>query len=500
MKRIFANAMMMALGACIALTLAVASEVRDSLDNPDVRWRRGPVRFLLEKTEANAYKKLKTKADRQSHITEFWKRRDPTPGTEENEFKNMFADRLELVMKRFGPPRGRGWEDDRGMAVSLLGPPDKVEMTQLGGAGGAAAGGAGQRFKALLTFESEPYPGAPSPLVLQFRTDSTGAFKMIGKFDFSQPILTGLEPLPFKIAKVEVPPEPEPPPPPPEPEPEPPAPPTPGQELLDALLSESPPEATVPISARLDFYKTKDADTFATVTIAVDVEGIEDDLLVAARFIKEGMEGDEESFISLDAEDSFSPAEENDYGGIRSLVFQAGHNLEPGAYSLAAAIKDPSTGKVGLIRQKLDSPDFRSEEFQLSTVTLARIVEPLTTAPSEEGERFILGSFKVLPSADAQFSAGEDVCLYFQIYNTSSDPASGKPSMRVTYKFEKIEESGNRLLGGKPIASKSSSTVQAYALPISESWPAGEYQVQVKVEDLVAKATAGTIIPFTIVK
>ena len=88
----------------------------------------------------------------------------------------------------------------------------------------------------------------------------------------------------------------------------------------------------------------------------------------------------------------------------------------------------------------------------------------------------------------------------FQIYNTASDPASGKPSIRVTYKFEKVEESGNRMLGGRPISQKVSSSVQAYALTVSDKWPEGDYQVQVKAEDLVAKTMASATVPFSVAK
>lgn len=506
----------------LALTLsgatkaARADELSDLLDAPDSRWHRGPARYLLDKSEATQFRKLKSDEERKSFIEAFWQRRDPSPGTPENEFKDRFEERLRLAVQRFGPPHGLGWEDDRGEAIALLGAPEQVFVSQReagpsasaslsptpgGNAGpGDAGGGPAARRRARFVYEHEVFPGAPNPLELEFTEDSSGGFRLLGRFDFSAPILTGVEHIPVRqpepepeVAAAE--PEPEPAP----PEPEPPAPPTPQRELLDAALAEGAPEPTLPISARLDFYKTKEADTFATVTVSVG-EGGEagDPPIVAARLQKEGEEGES---VALEAEDSFAPAAEVDKpatGG--DLLFQAGRNVPAGEYSLAAVVKDPATGKIGVVKQAVIAPDFHAEEFQLSSVTLARKVEPAAGESTDAGGRFVLGKDKVIPAANAVFHPGEDVWIYFQIYNTANDSASGQPKLKVSYTFEKVEEKGNRMLGGKPIVQFGSNTVQAYALSVTPAWPEGDYRVTVKVDDQVAGAAASGSVSFKVVK
>jgi GWxTD domain-containing protein len=507
--------------ALVAVSLAAApaafaappAEAAEALENPEPRWRTGPAKYLLGKDEARAYRKLKTEEERRAFIEEFWARRDPVPETEANEFRDQYARRLQQAEERFGPPNGRGWEEDRAKAVMLLGPPDTIEMREpRGGVSGpsstpgspgspqAAAASPTLRRRAFFTYEREAYPGAPVPMQLEFLEDSYGGFRLVGsKPEFSHPLLIGLEPDPALVAAAAPPPEPEPPPPPPEPEPEPEPEPTAQEILMDEILGETAPESVLPVAARLDFYKTTDAETFVTVTLAVKkIEGSDEEPVLAARFV--GLDETADS-VNLEGEDSFSRWAEGDPTGTEdNLLFQAGHNVPPGEYSVAAAIKEPSTGNVGYVLQEITAPDFRDEALQLSTVTLARKVEPLTAAPEDPGARFVMGNTRIVPAPTGEFRPGQDLWIYYQVYNTANDPASGRPKLFLSYRFEKVEENRKIVLGGRPIEQPAFATVQAYAVPIQDAWPEGEYQVVVTVEDQVSGAKASATVPFKVVK
>jgi GWxTD domain-containing protein len=58
---------------------------------------------------------------------EFWRRRDPSPGTPENEAKAEFFDRVRHANANFGSPGSPGWKSDRGMVYIRHGAPDYVE-------------------------------------------------------------------------------------------------------------------------------------------------------------------------------------------------------------------------------------------------------------------------------------------------------------------------------------------------------------------------------------
>jgi GWxTD domain-containing protein len=89
--------------------------------------------LIMLKSEIKIYKHLPDRAAREEFVEEFWKKRDPTPGTEENENRMEYERRLEFVDRWFQESvgSGRGWDSDRGKVYLMLGPPDE-RMTQQG--------------------------------------------------------------------------------------------------------------------------------------------------------------------------------------------------------------------------------------------------------------------------------------------------------------------------------------------------------------------------------
>ncbi|GAF84612.1 unnamed protein product, partial [marine sediment metagenome] len=84
-------------------------------------------RLIMTKQEKDIFNYLPDKESREEFISDFWAKRDPSPDTEENEFKEEFFRRIEYASLRFreGIP---GWKTDRGRIYIYLGPPDKVEQ------------------------------------------------------------------------------------------------------------------------------------------------------------------------------------------------------------------------------------------------------------------------------------------------------------------------------------------------------------------------------------
>ena len=66
--------------------------------------------------------------ERNQFIEQFWLRRDPTPGTPENEFKQEHYRRIAYANDRFRTRSGiPGWQTDRGHIYIVYGPPDEIE-------------------------------------------------------------------------------------------------------------------------------------------------------------------------------------------------------------------------------------------------------------------------------------------------------------------------------------------------------------------------------------
>ena len=83
--------------------------------------------YIITDQERAAFKRLKTDEERERFREQFWQRRDPTPGTPENEFKTEHYRRIELANRRFGRVDIPGWKTDRGRIYIIYGPPDEIE-------------------------------------------------------------------------------------------------------------------------------------------------------------------------------------------------------------------------------------------------------------------------------------------------------------------------------------------------------------------------------------
>jgi GWxTD domain-containing protein len=83
-------------------------------------------RLIMIKEEINIYKHLPDHESRLKFIDEFWKKRDPTPGTDENESKEEFILRIAFANKYFREAsKGGGWNTERGRILLQLGFPDQ---------------------------------------------------------------------------------------------------------------------------------------------------------------------------------------------------------------------------------------------------------------------------------------------------------------------------------------------------------------------------------------
>jgi GWxTD domain-containing protein len=83
------------------------------------------MRFVASKEEIERLVKL-PEADRQRGLLDFWQRRDPTPGTPQNEAMEEYYHRINYANAYFKWRRGEGWKSPQGETYVVYGPPDYV--------------------------------------------------------------------------------------------------------------------------------------------------------------------------------------------------------------------------------------------------------------------------------------------------------------------------------------------------------------------------------------
>ena len=120
------------------IIILIFSLILYSKKNPELpkkyeKWIKEEVIYIITPKEKEVLYKLENDRERDLFIEEFWRQRDPTPGTPRNEFKDEHYKRIEYANKKFG--RGtpiEGWRTDRGRFYIMLGRPYHVEKYSTG--------------------------------------------------------------------------------------------------------------------------------------------------------------------------------------------------------------------------------------------------------------------------------------------------------------------------------------------------------------------------------
>jgi len=107
--------------------VAPQAEAEPAETSPYDRWLDQEVPYIITNQERAAFKELATDEERNMFITQFWERRNPHPGSPENEFKEQHHRRIAYANQHFASNSAPGWKTDRGRIYIVYGPPDEID-------------------------------------------------------------------------------------------------------------------------------------------------------------------------------------------------------------------------------------------------------------------------------------------------------------------------------------------------------------------------------------
>jgi GWxTD domain-containing protein len=90
------------------------------------KWLNEDVVYIITDQERSDFKQLATDKQRDDLIEQFWERRNPTPGSPENKFKEEQYRRIAYSNEHFAAAIP-GWKTERGRIYIIYGPPNSVE-------------------------------------------------------------------------------------------------------------------------------------------------------------------------------------------------------------------------------------------------------------------------------------------------------------------------------------------------------------------------------------
>ena len=111
---------------------ANAKALKQELGSSYKKWLNEDVRWIITPEELSAFKQLSNDEERDQFIEQFWLRRDPTPDTVENEYKEEHYRRIAYANEHFAAGKA-GWRTDRGRIYIVFGPPDEIDAHPSGG-------------------------------------------------------------------------------------------------------------------------------------------------------------------------------------------------------------------------------------------------------------------------------------------------------------------------------------------------------------------------------
>jgi GWxTD domain-containing protein len=474
------------------------------------RWIDNDVAYIITKDEKRAFMALTTDEERENFIENFWRRRDPDPDTEENEYREEYYERIAYANEKFasGIP---GWKTDRGRIYIAWGKPDSVESHPSGGSyerpswegGGSTTTypfevwfyrhldgvgdgieiefvdptGTGEYRIATNANEKDALlhvPGAGLTLAEQLGTASKG--DRISGINNGQQMFQRMQDTPFerltRIADLQRPPQVK-------------------FSDLQTSLSDSPVIDKNPLDfdLRVDFFRQSDERVIVTFTVQAENKqlGFKDEGgLQTARmniFGRITAVSGKRSGIFEDSVATSATAPELVDARQRKSVYQKAIAMAPGTYKVDVIVRDVESGNRGIVNHGFVVPRYDDKKLSTSSLILATRLRP--TDETDIGARFVIGGAKVIPSLDGNFKRGSDVGLYLQVYNAGIDQTTLRPAVDVQYVLTKA---GKEILkqpeDWKGLSDSSQRLTLARLLPTTTLEP-GDYEIKVVTKDRI---------------
>jgi GWxTD domain-containing protein len=504
-------------------------KLRKELETPYRKWLNEDVAYIITDEERQAFKRLQTDEEREQFIEQFWLRRDPTPDTVENEFKEEHYRRIAYTNENFasGIP---GWKTDRGRIYITYGAPDEKETHPSGGTyerpmeeGGGTTSTfpfeqwryryiedvgsdiiiefvdptmSGEYRMTMDPSEKDALlyvPGAGLTMMEQMgmssktdrfnRTDGTHLGVGSGPQSEKMNEFSRLE----QFAKLQ-------------------RPPAVKFKDLEAAVNSRISYNILPMKVRADFFPLTEASVLTFITLQFDNKDLQfhakDGVQKAAVNIF-GKVSTMTRRVVTNFEDTVevtSPPEYLQQTAQRKSIYNKSVPLAPGTYRLNVVAKDVIGGNLNSYEVALVVPRMDGEKLTASNIVLADLIEHVPTKSIGMGQ-FVIGTSKVRPRVDDIFKREEKMGIYFKIYNFGTDGENRIPEGEVSYelirngtneKIFEITEDVSKIPGASP----NQVTVEKL-FPLKDLLP-GQYTLRVKITDKFRKQVLTPSAQFTV--
>jgi GWxTD domain-containing protein len=514
--------------------------LRQELKGSYKTWLNEEVPYIISDDERKAFLSLSNDEEREAFIENFWQRRNPSPDSPENEFREEHYRRIQYANDHFAAGKP-GWKTDRGHIYIAFGPADSIDSHPSGGmyerpmeeGGGETSTfpfevwhyryleGIGENIdiEFVDTCQCGDYhftidrsekdalkyvPGAGLTQWEQMNNqDKTNRFKGNGleqlgngpmgdanqgkEFDRIEQAAKLFAPPPVKFKDLE--------------------------NDLDVYnsshkLMQGPP---FNFDVRTDYVKVTDSMDLVPITLQIrnrDItfvtkDGVSKGVVNILGRVTTIMHKTVQTFE--DTVEVNEPSELLEKSLDRRSLYWKALPLPPGLYRLDIAIKDVNNpDHIGIYGRSLDVPEFQDEKLGASSLILADVMNTVSSQQIGSGS-FIISNMYVRPrvsensTTPVSIKRTQDLNFWLQFYNLGIDEATKSNSATVTYQI--IDSTGTvileKQLESKDLGAHSDQLTVEKTLPIAGLSP-GRYKVTVKVNDAISKQEIAQSAPFIV--
>lgn len=487
--------------------------LKKELESTYRKWLEEDVVYIIAPEEKEAFLELSNDEERGQFIEQFWLRRDPTPETIENEFREEHYRRIVYANELF-TSGVEGWRTDRGRIYIMFGPPDEIETHAMGGGyWRRAEEGGGQT--STYPFERWFYrhiDGVSDGVELEF-VDKTMSGQYRLSVDPSEKDALAIIPgaglsaledqgLAFKserftrsdgtmspttvtdrrsqnffermqlwssLHK----------------------PPAVKFKDLEALVETRISFNLLPFEARIDFIRITDSSILVPVTVALPKKNVTFQMQNGLHVSVVNVFGrittltgrivhTFEDVLRLELTPELLQATLEE-----PALYQKALPLSPGLYKLNLVLKDLNSGNVGTAEFRLAVPRFEEDELAHSSLVLADGVERLASRHVGSEQQFVIGDTKVRPSVGQTFRPTQRMGIYLQVYNLGVDETTHQPDATIDYTIRRGDETLFRHTESTTDMEHAGQQLTLRkVLPLTPFKP-GEYKLEIKVTDRV---------------
>jgi GWxTD domain-containing protein len=500
------------------------------------KWLDEDVVWIISDEERAAFKQLSNDEERDQFIEAFWQRRDPTPDTEENEYKEEHYQRIAYANEHFaaGIP---GWKTDRGRIYIMYGKADEVESHPSGGTYQRPMEEGGGETS-TFPFEQWRYrylEGIGQEVIIEFvdtcmcgdyhmtmdRSEkdallytpnagltmweqmgmaskasrfSGGGMERLGTGPMSSSQSTKQFDRLEQFAKLQ-------------------APPPVKFKDLEEIVNTKMIVNLMPFDVRADFVKVTGDTVLVPVTVQMknrDITFVNKDGVQRGTVNIFGRVTTLTGRVVQTFEDTVQvdvPAELLPRTAENSSVYWKALPLRPGRYKFDVAVKDVNGDRKGSWSRGVVVPDFSDDKLATSTLIVADQMESVPSKNVGTGS-FVIGTTKVRPRVapsngkPATFKKDKDQKLNFwmQVYNLGVDEKTHKPSATFEYQITNVatKKSVVQKLESTDQMSNVGEQVTLQKTIAAANLQPGVYKIEIKVNDNISKQTADPSATFAV--